>query len=84
MELVAIKPHGYAGRTIAVGEHYEASRAYAVALTRAGISRLADGEELSVRPAEYDRKDLQATPVGREKPIKKKRQYKRRDMNPKD
>lgn len=65
MELIATKAHGFGGRRIHVGQHYDAAPGYALALVGARVARYAD-----------DSKAPQ--PIQKKRAPKKKRETKRK------
>ena len=100
MILIAIKTQEYASRNIRAGQRFEVDERDVPILIAIKFARrpdsphdgappgtfdMPDGErgEPGI-PAEYDVKQLEAVPLSAEKPVRKKRRYNRRDMNPRN
>lgn len=79
MLLVALKPHGFAGVNIKIGQEYEAEKPFAIALVGAGVSRYVETKSAP----QYETKENVVESPG-EKPPAKKRHYRRKDFTPKD
>lgn len=89
MRLVAISEHDYPPQTHReIGDEYdEVTKGDGVVLVAARLAKPApEGITVAFREAintsQYQTKEQNPTPLATDKPVRKKRQYKRRDMNP--